>query len=172
MIPIINPYLHSRAIIRQRNWRIRSSINEWYVENKHNTNQTEFEWWTERNDTLQLHSSITHSFDPVQSTGNEIGEKGAASLSDALKSNTTLAVLNLSCEDKINNTQMVSINNKLFPSFSLNQQTTTLETQEQHHWVMHWNPTQHSRSSIWVVKKKKRNKTQMTSINNQRFLIS
>ena len=33
-------------------------------------------------------------------TGNEIGERGATSMSDALKSNTTLTELVLCCEDK------------------------------------------------------------------------
>ena len=49
-----------------------------------------------------------------KSTGNDIGEAGAASLSDALKSNTALAKLNLSCEYKRNNTQMTSTNNPIF----------------------------------------------------------
>ena len=44
-----------------------------------------------------------------------------------------------------------------FP-FSSNKQATTLKVQEQHHWVMHWNPTQHSRNSIWEVNKLKTHK--------------
>ena len=40
-----------------------------------------------------------------------------------------------------------------FP-FSLNQQTTRLEKEEQHHWVMHWNQTQHSQNSISKVNTK------------------
>ena len=35
-------------------------------------------------------------------------------MSDALKSNTTLTKLDLSCEDKRNNTQMPSTNKTLF----------------------------------------------------------
>ena len=50
----------------------------------------------------------------VKSTGNKIGERGAESLSDALKSNATLTALNLEGEHKRNNTQMTSINNPLF----------------------------------------------------------
>ena len=36
----------------------------------------------------------------ITSTGNKIGDRGATSLSESLKSNTTLTALNLSCEDK------------------------------------------------------------------------
>ena len=36
----------------------------------------------------------------ITSTDNNIGDTGATSLSEVLKSNTTLAKLNLSCEDK------------------------------------------------------------------------
>ena len=70
-------------------------------------------------------------FVPIQSTGNSIGDTGATSLSDALKSNAALTQLDLRSEDKRNNMQMISM--KLFLAFSFNQQTTTLETQEQHH---------------------------------------
>ena len=45
-------------------------------------------------------------------TGNNIGEKGTKPLSDALKSNTTLKILNLRREFKRNNTQITY--NKLF----------------------------------------------------------
>ena len=40
----------------------------------------------------------------TKSTANNIRNRGATSLSDALKSNTTLTELNLSCEDKRINT--------------------------------------------------------------------
>ena len=50
----------------------------------------------------------------TKSTDNDIEETGATSLSEALKSNTTLTKLYLGCEDKRNNTQMASINNPLF----------------------------------------------------------
>ena len=42
----------------------------------------------------------------IKSTGNYIGDTGTTSLSDALKSNTTLMKLNLGSEDKRNDTQM------------------------------------------------------------------
>ena len=50
----------------------------------------------------------------IKPKGNNIGKKGATSLGNALKSNTTLAKLNLGREHKRNNTQMASINNPLF----------------------------------------------------------
>ena len=50
----------------------------------------------------------------IKSTGNNIGETGASSLSDALKSNTTLTQIDLSGEDKRSNTQMASINKPVF----------------------------------------------------------
>ena len=53
----------------------------------------------------------------IKSTDNIIGERGAASMSDALKSNTTLTELDLSCEDKRNNTQMPFTSNSLFSYF-------------------------------------------------------
>ena len=49
----------------------------------------------------------------MTSTDNEIGDTGATSLSDALKSNTTLAQLNLSCKSKRSNTPITSINKAL-----------------------------------------------------------
>ena len=52
----------------------------------------------------------------LASTDNEIGERGATSLSDALKSNTTLTELSLGGEHKINNTKVTPINNSFFHS--------------------------------------------------------
>ena len=60
----------------------------------------------------------------TQSTDNIIGDKGAASLIGALKSNTSFTKLDLSGEDKRNNTQMRFINKPLSLSlsrFSFNQ---------------------------------------------------
>ena len=47
----------------------------------------------------------------------------------------------------------------LSPPFSSHQQAMSLGTQKQHHWVMHWNQTQHSLNSIWIVKTKERRHT-------------
>ena len=85
-----------------------------------------------REKTHKLHPSTIHSFS-LSSTGNKIGDTGATSLSESLKSNTTLTELNLKGENKRKKTH------KLHPStihsfhFSSYQQTTRLETQEQHH---------------------------------------
>ena len=58
-----------------------------------------------------------------KTTGNEIVETGITALSDSLKTNTTLTQLNLSGENKRNNTQMASINKSLFSiSHQINRQ--------------------------------------------------
>ena len=66
-----------------------------------------------RSNTNGIHQQTTLSI-LIKSIVNEIGERGATSLSEALKSNTTLTKLNLRGRHKRNNTQMVSINNQLF----------------------------------------------------------
>ena len=53
----------------------------------------------------------------IKSTGDKVRERGATSLSDALKSNKALTQFNLNGEQKRNNTQMISINNPLFSVF-------------------------------------------------------
>ena len=65
------------------------------------------------------------------STDNKIEERGATSLSEALKSNTTLTELNLWGEDKMKKTHNRSISYSLF-DHSIHQ-TTALEKEEQHH---------------------------------------
>ena len=68
-----------------------------------------------RKKTHKWHTSSIHSFSFfITSTDNNIGGAGAASLSKALKSNTTLTKLNLGGKDKRKKTQMVSINKSLF----------------------------------------------------------
>ena len=63
--------------------------------------------------------------------GKSIGGIGAKSLSESLKSNTTLTKLNLSCEDKRRHAK--DIHQQFTLSLSSHQQSTRLETQEQHH---------------------------------------
>ena len=89
-----------------------------------------------RNDTNGIHQQFILFLFLIKPTDNKIGKRGTASLCDALKSNTTLTVLNLEGEDKRNNTQMTSINNPPFP-FSSNQQTTALDSEEEYHWETH-----------------------------------
>ena len=50
--------------------------------------------------THKWHPSTNHSSILIKSTDNNIGDTGATSLSEALKSNTTLTQLNLWCEHK------------------------------------------------------------------------
>ena len=57
-----------------------------------------------RNNTQMTSPTIHSFFILIESTGNMIGDTGATSLSDALKSNTTLTELNLFGEYKRNNT--------------------------------------------------------------------
>ena len=57
-----------------------------------------------RRHTKDIHQQFTFSFHFTK-TGNEIGDVGATSLSEALKSNTTLTELDLSCEDKRRHTK-------------------------------------------------------------------
>ena len=66
------------------------------------------------------------------STDNKIGERGAKSLSEALKSNTTLTELDLWGEDKRRHTNDIHQQFTPYHFFSY-QQTTRLEKEEQHH---------------------------------------
>ena len=69
---------------------------------KSNTTLTELYLSSEdkRKKTHKRHPSTIHSSFLFISTGNSIGDAGATSLSESLKTNTTLTALNLSCEDK------------------------------------------------------------------------
>ena len=67
----------------------------------------------------------------IQLTDNKIGDTGATSLSEALKSNTTLTKLNLGGEDKRRHTRHPSTIHS-FP-FSSHKQGTRLKEQEQNH---------------------------------------
>ena len=88
-------------------------VNEFCEILKKNTTVTELEMSCEhKKNSIQM-KSINKSlfFNLIKSTGNNIGDTGATSLSDALKSNTPLTEINLKCEYKRKNTQMASINN-------------------------------------------------------------
>ena len=50
----------------------------------------------------------------IKTTANGVGKRGTTSLSEALKSNKALTKLDLSSEDRRDNTQMTSINNLFF----------------------------------------------------------
>ena len=68
-------------------------------------------------------------------TDCKIGDTGAASLSDALKTNTTLKKLDLNGEEKKETTHKWDPSTIHSFPFSLNQKSMILETQGQHHWV-------------------------------------
>ena len=65
-------------------------------------------------------------------------------------------------------TQKMFIINSLFFYSSFHRQTTRLETEERHHWARHWNQTQHSHSSIWVVMTKE---TRHRRLLHQQFIL-
>ena len=72
--------------------------------------------------------TFTNNHFTIEYTVNHIGERGATSLSDALKLNTTLTELDLGGEDKRKKTQKRHPStNHSFP-FSPHKQATTLET--------------------------------------------
>jgi hypothetical protein len=85
----------------------------------------------DRKKTRNRHPLTIHSFFLLIQTGNYIEDTGATSLSDALKSNTTLTKVNLKCEYKRRHKRHSSTIHS-FHFYSL-QQTTTLEKQVQHH---------------------------------------
>ena len=69
----------------------------------------------------------------ITSTDNNIGETGAESLCEALKSNTTLTKLNLRGGDKRRKTRKRNPSTIHSFPFSSHQQKTGLEKQEQNH---------------------------------------
>ena len=120
--------------------------------------------------THKWHPSTYHYFSVlIKSTGNSIGERGATSFSDALKSNTTLTQLCLCCEDKRNNTQMASINNQLFSIFIKTTDNKIGETGATSlSDVLKSNTTL---TQLSLRSGRKRNDTQTTSINNTLFAV-
>ena len=103
--------------------RNRSNIAEWSTEVKHNTYCTWSGQWRQKKEGTQK-TSINNSFFPFLfiSTVNKIGDAGAKSLSEALKSNTTLTGLNLYGEDKRIHTKDVHQQFTLFISLHFNRQ--------------------------------------------------
>ena len=93
---------------------------------KSNTTLTKLNFGGEdkRKKTQKRRLSTIHNFSLLfTSTGNNIGDTGATSLSEALKSNTTLTELCLSGDYKKKDTQKASINKSLFSFlFSSNRQ--------------------------------------------------
>ena len=106
---------------------------------------------------------------PIKSTGNSIGETGATSLSDALKSNTTLTKLNLWREHKRDNTQMASINNPLFSILIKSTGNNIGETGATS--LSDALKSNAALTQLDVCCEYKRNNTQIASVNNPLFSI-
>ena len=105
----------------------------------------------------------------IKSTDNNIGDPGAKSMSDALKSNTTLTELNLRSGHKRNNTQMTLVNNPLF-SISIKSTVNKIgDTGATSLSDALKSNTTLTELDLWG--KNKRNNTQMTSIDNPLFSI-
>ena len=105
---------------REQDRKHRSNVIVWSIEIKHNTHHTSSVWWKQRRHTKTFINNSLFFF-LLTSTESKIGDTGATSLSESLKSNTTLTKLNLRSRDEGKNTQKTSINNS---SFSI-QFTTT-----------------------------------------------
>ena len=106
----------------------------------------------------------------IKSTDNDIGDTGAASLSDALKTNTTLTQLNLYCEHKRNSTD--NENTSTIHSSSINTKSTDNGIGETGATSMSDALKSNTAlTQLWFEGEHKRNNTQMTSINNPLFLI-
>ena len=120
MVSINNPrFLCSHPINRQRHWRYRNNIIEWCIEIKLNTH---WNWSLQLQKKKKQHTNGIHlqSTLPIQSTGNIFRNEGVSLLSEALKTNTALLSLCLSCKQNKSNTKVTSINNSLFRSHQIN----------------------------------------------------
>ena len=103
----------------------------------------------------------------IKSTENNIGKIGTTSLSEALKSNTTLTELNLSCEHKRNNTQMIST--KTNNSFIIIQSTENNIKEEGTAALSDVLKSNTTLIQLDLNREHKRNNTQMISISNSLF---
>ena len=122
--------------------------------------------------THKRHPSTKHSSPYLfTSTDNNIRERGTTSLSEALKSNTTLAQLYLSCEDKKKeDTQKTFINNSLFSFLSTSTDNGIGDTGATALSEGLKSNTTLSKLDLSGQDKKKED-TQKTSINNSHFLF-
>ena len=126
MISINKSFFHSHKINSKQKWRQRRNVIGWCIEIKHNTHNTLFGRWRQRKQHTNDLWGANDSFSFILKSTEFIKGTGTTSLSDALKSNRTLAQLYLGCEDKRNNTQMTSV---IIFSFSV-----LLENSSQHDW--------------------------------------
>ena len=86
-----------------------------------------------RNDTQM--GPLNNPLFPIltQSKVNDIGDTGATSLSEVLKSNTALTELNLRSEHKRNNTLISYINKKLFSNLGEGEKLQIIEAKNEEH---------------------------------------
>ena len=77
-------------------------------------------------------------------------------MSQALKSNTTLMRLYF---NGTHERHSKDVHRRVTSCLSLHQQIIKLKMRVRHHWVKHWNQTQHSQDSIWKVKTEERRHT-------------
>ena len=105
----------------------------------------------------------------TKSTDNIIGDKGATSMGEALKTNTTLTQIELRGEDKRNNTQIASINK---PLFSINIKSIENRIGERGATSLFYALKSNTALTKLDLKSEhKRNNTQMASISNPLFSI-
>ena len=160
--PLFSLYLHTNS---QQHWRHRSNIIEWSTEIKHNAQSTRSERWRQKRRTNGIHQrfSLFHFFSHQQTTRLETLEQHHW----VNHWNQTQNSLNLIWRVKTKERRHTNGIHKQITLFSLSshQQITALKTWEQHHWVNHWNQTQHLLNSIWMVTAKERHT--MVSIQSQ-----
>ena len=77
---------------------------------------------------FDIRDVLNNGFAHYQPTDSNIEDTGATSLSEALKSNTTLTKLNLSCEERRHTKDI----HQQF-TISFHTKTTALKKEEQHH---------------------------------------
>ena len=138
---------------------------------KSNTTLMELNMFSEhkRNNTQMAPINNPLSSILIKSTGNKIGETGATSVSDALKSNTTLTELNMCREHKRNNTQMVPINNSLFSIHAKRTDNSIGDIEATS--LSDALKSNKTLTKLGLICEDKRNNTQIESINNPLFSI-
>jgi hypothetical protein len=90
------------------------------------------EWRQKKEYTQKISINDSLSF-LITTTDNNVGERGATSLSEALKSNIALTQLDMTREDKRQKTHKRHSSTIHSFHFSFHQQATRLEKEEQHH---------------------------------------
>ena len=117
----LNTFLFHTQQYRQWHWTYWSHFSEWVIEEQCNTQETQSDVWVQTNKHNGVFKPVfTRLFPPPSSItwlGNCIGDKGAASMSDALTTNKALAKLNLESTKRIQ-TQMIPLSSSLYWVFN------------------------------------------------------